>query len=314
MAKGFFSSLLPLAGTAVGSYFGGPMGGAIGGQIGGMLGGAGRSRGRGGDMGNPSDAANGYLNQIPGMARQYLEPYLGNPEAGRVGEQTNYENIKNMYQQEPNIYSSEIPEYQRMRQDPQEFMNNIMRGYTPSEGYKFKEKMMSNALRNTAASGGYSGNSFNQMQAGDLVKGLLGDDMGEYLRNILGIQQGGLGAEERRRHGYQGAQEFKLGGAERGFGGLAEMNRNRSNQSYDAAKALSGILGTNLGSQATLGYMGQNEMNRERMSRRREGNDLLSQAMGSTSQLFSPGGFFGKKSGPSYGRYEGGGYSDQNLF
>lgn len=37
------SSILPIAGTAIGSYFGGPIGGAIGGQIGGAIGGGGGS-------------------------------------------------------------------------------------------------------------------------------------------------------------------------------------------------------------------------------------------------------------------------------
>lgn len=185
-----------------------------------LFGGKRRSGGGGGgtyafDPGpNPASMAMPYLDQIPGTVKPYLDPYV--QEGRTAGEALN-------------------PIYGRMSQDPTAFLNELMGKYTPSTGYKFKENEMLRAAQNSAAQGGYAGTRNAQMEQSDLVRGLLGQDMQEFLTNLLGIQGRGIAGQEQR--------------VGRGF---------------DASTDLANILGSNLGQKATLGFQGQAQQNQNR--------------------------------------------------
>jgi len=118
--------------------------------------------------------------------------------------------------------------YNRAANRPMDFLNEIITGYKPSEGYKFREKQALNAARNSAASGGISGTQNDQLAQSELVSGLLGQDMQQWLQNVLGIQGMGLGGLENE--------------AGRGFG---------------ASQSLADLLGNVSGSQASLAYNNQ---------------------------------------------------------
>lgn len=127
--------------------------------------------------------------------------------------------------------------YGNMTENPMDFLNQIISGYKPSEGYKFKEKHALNAARNSAAAGGISGTQNDQLGQAELVNGLLDQDMQQWLQNVLGIQGAGIGGLEAQ--------------AGRGFG---------------ASQSLAELLGNVGGSQAGLAF------NRQETDRKNKGN------------------------------------------
>jgi hypothetical protein len=199
---------------------------------------------------NPADAAMGYLNQIPGAVQPYYQPFI---ESGRQAEgMTN-------------------PIYEQMSRSPGAFIEQLMQGYTPSRGYRFKQGEMERAMRNTAAHGGFVGTPYNQQQQAELTQGLLSEDMQQFLQNLLGAQQMGLGGQERR-----------------------------INRGYEASTGYGDILGSNLGAQAGLGYQGQagqNQMNADifgqrmanRTARRNAGLGFLGNLIGGGARMMGGG-------------------------
>lgn len=125
---------------------------------------------------NPADAARPYLEQIPGQLHQSYDPYI---QQGRQAGQMTQE------------------QYDRLINDPQGFINEIQEGYKPSEGYQFQKEQGLGAMRNSAASGGFAGTPYDQERQSQYVEGLLGQDMQNYMNNVLGLYNRGLGGEER---------------------------------------------------------------------------------------------------------------------
>lgn len=164
--------------------------------------------------GNPADKAMPYLNQAEDLASNAYNPYI------QRGEQA-YGNLQ--------------PQYESMSQDPTAYLNDLMSNYRPSTGYQFAEKEMSRALANDAAAAGFSGSDYHQKQRGELIRGLLGQDMQNFLRNVLGIQSTGM----------QGQQ------------GIADTGFNAASQRTDA-------LGNVYGAKAGLGFQGQQQKNQQK--------------------------------------------------
>lgn len=124
---------------------------------------------------NPSKAAGAYLQQLPGIGKQYYDPYI---TAGRAADERTQ------------------GEYDKLLSDPGNFLDAIMAQYEPSKAYKYKSDTLSRALANTAASGGYRGSEYNQRQQAELINDLLGTDMQQYLGNYMDIYNRGLGGYE----------------------------------------------------------------------------------------------------------------------
>jgi hypothetical protein len=165
---------------------------------------------------NPADAATPYLNNIPGIGHETYDPYVTTgKKAGGI--------TQDMYEQ--------------LISDPQGFINKLMEGYKPSEGYQFAKDELTSSLGNTAAAGGIAGTPLDQMNQGKEVQKLLSKDQQQYLENALGIFKTGLTGEE--------------GVATRGF---------------DAAKALGDLLGNNQATQAGLAFQGQSQQNANKNS------------------------------------------------
>lgn len=195
-------------------------GGALLGGLGGLFGGD--------DSGE--DPAQ-FLNQIPGIGKQYYEPYIqrGNEAQGRANNQ-----------------------YNRMAENPTDFINQIISSYKPSEGYKFREKNALNAARNSAAAGGFSGTHNDQMGQAELVNGLMGNDMQQWLQNILGAQGTGLqGLENESNRGFQSSGNLAdyLGSA---LGQRAGLAHNRQQQGQQNSREMMAGLGQLLGAAGGL--------------------------------------------------------------
>lgn len=173
----------------------------------------------GGSGKSPMDAANQYLNQIPGVGHQGYDPYInaGMDASGRTKSK-----------------------YEELMSDPTSFINKLMEGYKPSEGYQFQKDQLTKELSNTAAAGGVAGTPMDQLNQGEQIQGLLGKDMQQFLQNVLGVFNTGLEGEE----------------------GIA-------NRGYDASKNLTDLLGGALNQQGGLAFQDQQQKNKNK-------NDLWS--------------------------------------
>src|SRR3954471_6100197 len=128
----------------------------------------------GGGGQSPQNAANNYLNQIPGVAHQGYDPYIneGRDASGKTKSK-----------------------YEELMDDPTGFINKLMEGYKPSEGYQFQKEQLTKELGNTAAAGGIAGTPEDQMNQGAGIQKLLSGDMQQFLKNVLGEFHTGLEGE-----------------------------------------------------------------------------------------------------------------------
>ena len=165
----------------------------------------------GGQNQDSAAAANKYLDQIPGMAHKNLDPF-NNP-----GEKA------------------------------QGFVDQILSGYKPSTGYQFKEDKLRQGLANTAATGGFSGTQYDQGKQGELMNSLMGDDMQQYLTNVLGVHDNSFKAASQ-------LTDVEGGGLNQQGGlafGAAEQNNARNSSLRDALLQLAGTgVGAALGGPA----------------------------------------------------------------
>lgn len=182
----------------------------------------------GGD--SPMDAANQYLNQIPGVGHKGYDPYVnaGLDASGRT--KSIYESLMN---------------------DPTAFINKLMEGYKPSEGYQFQKEELTKDLSNTAAAGGVAGTPMDQHNQGREIQKLLSGDMQQFLQNILGTFNTGLQGEEGiATRGYDASKNLTdlLGGALNQQGGLAFQDQQQKNQNRnDLWKMFGKALGAGVG-------------------------------------------------------------------
>ena len=203
--------------------------------------------GGGGGNSNPMDAANQYLNQIPGVAHQGYDPYVneGRDASGKTKGQ--YEDLMN---------------------DPTGFINKLMESYKPSEGYQFQKDQLTKEMGNTAAAGGIAGTNYDQMNQAAGVQGLLSKDMQQFLQNAFGAFNTGLQGEEgiaSRGFDASGKLTDALGGALNQQGGLAFQNAQQKNKDKNGlwsmfGKALGagagGLLGGVPGAKVGAGIFG----------------------------------------------------------
>ena len=163
---------------------------------------------------SPMNAANQYLNQIPGLAHQGYDPYVS---AGmNAGTQTQ-------------------GQYEKLINDPADFINQLMKQYQTSEGYNFEKDLLTKEMGNTAAMGGIAGTPLDQMNQAQGVQGLLSKDMQQFLTNVLGQYDKGLAGEE----------------------GIA-------NRGFEANKNLTDFLGNNLTQQGSLAFNDAQQKNKNK--------------------------------------------------
>lgn len=167
----------------------------------------------GGGNNNPANSAMPYLDQAENTIKPYYDPYI---------------------QQGQQAYSAISPQLNQMMSNPTEFLNSLMKNYQQSQGYQLKRDEMSRAAGNTAAAGGQRGSQYDINQQVRLDDMLMGEDMQQWLQNILGIQNTGLG-------------------------GMSNLY----NTGYDASKSLSGDLSNILGTKSQLAFQGQRENNQQ---------------------------------------------------
>lgn len=175
---------------------------------------------------DPVQASQGYFNQIPGIAHKNLDPYI------MPGEQA------------------------------QGFVDKILASYKPSQGYQFKENRLKQGLANTAAAGGFSGTQYDQEQQGALMNSLMGDDMQQYLQNVLGVHNNSFNASNALNDIEGGAMQQQ---GTMAFGAAEAGNQRNSDLRSALLKMLSGGFGATMGAAGQAGGFG-NLFNRNRNS------------------------------------------------
>ena len=162
---------------------------------------------------NPANAAQPYLQQIPGVGHQNYDPYI---QQGQQAGQT--------LQGE---YGKQL--------DPSAFMDHIMGQYKQSEGYKGRQDDLMKQMASVAGQGGYAGTPYAQQQYGQQANKLMSDDQQQYLQNALGIYDKGISGEQdfyNKGYGASGSMADMEGGALNSqgtlaFEGQAQQNKNR---------------------------------------------------------------------------------------
>lgn len=123
---------------------------------------------------DPAKDANKYLDQIPGIGRQYYDPFINQGrEAGNI--------LKD--------------QYGRML-DPSKFMDDIMKNYKMSEGATYKRDLLGKGIGSAAAAGGFAGTPEHQREYGSMADEIMSGDMQQYLENALGIHGRGISGEQ----------------------------------------------------------------------------------------------------------------------
>lgn len=185
---------------------------------------------------NPADAAMPYFDQIPGMLQQNYNPYI---------------------QRGTTAYGAMAPQYNQMSTDPAAFLESIMGKYEPSKGYQLKLDEGMRAAGNSAAAGGMRGSMQDIQNESRLASSLMGDDMQQWLNNVLGLHTRGL-------QGQQGLY----------------------NTGYDATRNMTGDMANVMGTQGSLAFQGQANKNQGQ-------RDLFSgiqKALGAGAGMYMGGG------------------------
>lgn len=163
---------------------------------------------------NPADAANKYLEQIPGASGQYLNPYI-NAGQGAMGKLTGeYGDLL-----KGNVY------------------DRLAGGYKESPGYKHALESALGASGNAAAAGGTLGTPMHQEQNMNLAGDIASKDFNNYLQAQMGLYGQGLsGLGDINKMGFGASGHMAdttantLGSqAQYGYAGQAGQNQARSN-------------------------------------------------------------------------------------
>lgn len=127
------------------------------------------------NKGNPADAANRYLDQIPGQMNPYYQPYM-DAGKGALGKLTG--------------------EYGNTIDDPNSIYNKLAEGYKESPGYAFKLKQALGAGQNASAAGGMLGTPQDVQQQSQIGHDIADQDFEKYMERMNGIYNRGLQGEE----------------------------------------------------------------------------------------------------------------------
>lgn len=189
-----------------------------------------------GSQDNPYDAAKGSYDQIPGMMKQYMNPYVQAGQ-GAMGQ------LQNQYGNLMGGLSGLQGQYNSLMNDPSAMYNKLAGGYHQSPGFQWQMGQGMNAANNAAAAGGMAGSPQHQQQAASMAEGLANQDFQNYMGKTLGMF--GMGLEGNQGLYNQGLQ---------GMQGINQMG-------YGASNELSQSLANALMSQGNMAFSGQAAQN-----------------------------------------------------
>lgn len=160
---------------------------------------------------NPADAAQPYLNQIPGMLQGAYGPYMQAGQQALPQLQQQYAAMMN-----PN------------------FINNMGKSFQQSPGLQFQINQATGAANRAAAAGGYLGTPAEQQNLASVTNGLANQDYYNWLNHAMSAQQRGLQGEEGLYNtGFNAANDYagNMGSALESQANLAYAGQQNQNQS-----------------------------------------------------------------------------------
>jgi len=125
-----------------------------------------------GNKSNPANAAQPYLNQLPGMMQQQYNPYI----QGGMGE------LPNLQQQ-----------YGAMTNP--NFINQMGQNFQQSPGYQFGVNQATNAANRAAAAGGMAGSPQEQQNLAGSITGMANQDYYNWMNHAMGAYGAGVQGE-----------------------------------------------------------------------------------------------------------------------
>jgi len=171
--------------------------------------------------GNPSDAAQPYLNQIPGMLQGAYNPYI------QAGQQA----LPSLQQQYGALMNGN-------------FINNMGKNFQQSPGFQFQTNQALGAANRAAAAGGMAGSPMEQQQIAGTVNNLANQDYYNWMNHAMGAYGAGLQGEQGLyTTGFNAANQYAgdMGSALESQANLAYAGQQNQNQMG------AGILGAGLG-------------------------------------------------------------------
>lgn len=186
---------------------------------------------------NPANAAQNYLNQIPGEMGQYLNPYIQNGNSA-------YPFLQNYMNRGDNAANLLNSMYPSMIANPGQFMNQMGQGFQKSPGYDWQTSQALGAANRAAAAGGMAGSPAEQQQIAGVTNQLANQDYYNYLNHAMNIFGTGV----------SGLNDISNQGL--------NTSQNIYNTGYNASSDLASSLASYLMSQGNFAYAGgvnQNE-------------------------------------------------------
>jgi hypothetical protein len=163
---------------------------------------------------NPADAANKYINQIPGATEPYYSPYI-NAGKGAMGD------LQNQYK---DLIGGNV-------------QNQLGANYKESPGYQFKLQQAMGAGNRAAAAGGMSGTPAHEQMSMETANGLASQDYNDYIKNQMGLYGLGTGIGQDifgKGYGASGDMASTLGNSlsqQAGYGYAGQAGKNAQNAS-----------------------------------------------------------------------------------
>ena len=157
----------------------------------------------------PMNAANPYLNQIPGQTLPYYQPYM-NAGSGALNKLQG--------------------EYGKLTDDPNSMYDKFSSGYKSSPGYQARLEEAMRAITNSQAAGGMAGSGQHQQLSAEKALDLHGEDFEKYLNHVLGLYGTGLTGE-------QGIENQGYGANTDYANMLANITGQKANMAYEGANA-----------------------------------------------------------------------------
>jgi len=178
---------------------------------------------------NPANAAQPYLNKIPGTISPMYQPFIN---AGQWA-------LPQMQQQ-----------YGSMVNDPGSLMAKFGAGYQQSPGYQFNVNEATRGANQASAAGGMLGSPAEQQELSGRISGLASQDYNQYLSNALGLYGQGMG-------GLSNLYQTGYGASNQLAGDLASNLQNQAQLAYSGQanqNQQTGNLWGNLAGMATGGW------------------------------------------------------------
>lgn len=123
----------------------------------------------------PMNAANPYLNNIPGQTYPFYQPYMN---AGN------------------DALNKTKSEYESLMGDPTAKYNKFAEGYKESPGYKARLEEAMRAITNSQAAGGMAGSGQHQQLSAERALDLHGEDFENYMKHVYDLYGKGLTGEQ----------------------------------------------------------------------------------------------------------------------